>query len=234
MSALATRIRFAWPAFREGTPEPTSLWSQYRTAMRDEWKERGLIARLRNAWRAFWAPKADMSSQMWWWADRGWEHSRMRLAHMEAARQEAHPEDWEARVEVERLRSKIKNLKREITNKNDSLHHKNLALDAMHYVWCDGGCAGGVHRYEETWEAEGKYPTREVVDEAVRNTTRLVRWFATFKYREGEESGVSAGPELVFLREFNIAQRIAERDDQYGGVEKAWKHLVERMERYDD
>ena len=26
-------------------------------------------------------------------------------------------------------------------------HRRNVELDALHYVWCDGGCEGGTHRY---------------------------------------------------------------------------------------
>jgi hypothetical protein len=49
----------------------------------------------------------------------------------------------------EELIEKIRALRRELYLKNETLHERNLALDALHYVWCDGNCPGGVHRYSD-------------------------------------------------------------------------------------
>lgn len=57
------------------------------------------------------------------------------------------------------------------------LERKNRALDAMHYVWCDGGCARGVHRWTNT------LVTREIVEAAERNAQRLRRWYRTVEFR---------------------------------------------------
>jgi hypothetical protein len=59
----------------------------------------------------------------------------------------------------------------ELTQLRDVLHEKNLALDALHYVWCSGGCATGIHRWEH-----GPL-TAAIVAEAERNTHRLRAWW---------------------------------------------------------
>jgi hypothetical protein len=51
------------------------------------------------------------------------------------------------------------------------LRRKNLELDALHFVWCDGGCADGVHRWDHG------VLTEAIVAEAERNTARLRRWW---------------------------------------------------------
>ena len=72
----------------------------------------------------------------------------------------------------------IKELRRQIRIKDDSLHAKNLELDALHYVWCSGGCARGVHR----WTKEQL--TEEIVQKAELNAKRLRQWIENHKYRE--------------------------------------------------
>jgi hypothetical protein len=71
--------------------------------------------------------------------------------------------------------AQIANLRSQIRRMQVALEDRNRQLDALHWVWCDGGCQSGVHRFD------GKGPeaiTQEVVDTAVRNTERLKRWFA--------------------------------------------------------
>ena len=70
-------------------------------------------------------------------------------------------------------------LKREIALKDRALHRKNVALDAMGWVWCSGGCPGGTGRFTPT------EITEEVVLAAERNTARLRRWFENRQFREG-------------------------------------------------
>jgi hypothetical protein len=82
-------------------------------------------------------------------------------------------------TDVERLQ--IARLRAEIRQMQIAAEARNRQLDAMHYVWCTGGCEGGVHRFD------GKGPagiTQEIVDEAVRNTERLKRRWANQQYRE--------------------------------------------------
>jgi hypothetical protein len=74
----------------------------------------------------------------------------------------------EERLQIARLRTEIQRMQ-------IAAERRNRDLDAMHLVWCDGGCESGVHRFD------GKGPeaiTQEVVDAAVRNTERLKRWWA--------------------------------------------------------
>ena len=47
---------------------------------------------------------------------------------------------------IQDLEKKIKAQKHELAKLNDCLRLKNRDLDALHYVWCDGGCERGVHR----------------------------------------------------------------------------------------
>lgn len=45
------------------------------------------------------------------------------------------------------LEGKLSRLRCEVTELQEVLHAKNLQLDALHYVWCSGGCDGGMHRW---------------------------------------------------------------------------------------
>jgi hypothetical protein len=95
----------------------------------------------------------------------------------------------EARSELARLltdeeRLQITRLRTEIRRMQIAAEVRNRQLDAMHYVWCTGGCEGGVHRFD------GKGPaglTQEIVDEAIRNTERLKRRWANQRYREKQQ-----------------------------------------------
>jgi len=60
------------------------------------------------------------------------------------------------------------------------LEEKNRALDAMHYVWCSGGCKTGTHRWTQ------QNITESVVEEAERNTRRLRAWFESSKLRRAD------------------------------------------------
>jgi hypothetical protein len=75
--------------------------------------------------------------------------------------------------EIEELRSEVRRLKTLVGERDGQLSEKNVELDTLHYVWCDGGCQGGVHRYIKT-------PlTPDVVARAIRNTDRLVSWYVS-------------------------------------------------------
>lgn len=81
-------------------------------------------------------------------------------------------------IENERQANKIKSLKKQITYLNDCLNKKNIALDAMHWVWCNGGCHSGVHRYvpDEV--------TEEIVVLAENNAKRLRTWFSNAEFKK--------------------------------------------------
>ena len=69
---------------------------------------------------------------------------------------------------------KADNTHRELANLNGALKTKNKQLDALHFVWCDGGCGSGVHRFGEMKDVE---LTEEIVRQAEANTKRLRTWF---------------------------------------------------------
>jgi hypothetical protein len=78
-----------------------------------------------------------------------------------------------------RLRAREKELKEEIWFAIANNNEKNKQLAALHNVFCDGGCASGVHYYD----GEGPETiTQDIVDLAVRNTVRLLRWWRTRNY----------------------------------------------------
>jgi len=86
--------------------------------------------------------------------------------------------------EIKHLREHVARLKREVSYKDDCLHLKNIELDALHKVWCSGGCKGGVHRYHE------EELTEQMVKLAEKNTERLRQWFESCKFRDkGEGNG---------------------------------------------
>ncbi len=76
------------------------------------------------------------------------------------------------RARCEQLAIELKEKHRSLVEANRNNHQRNLELDALHYVWCDGGCESGVHRYQHK-----EALTQEVVELALQNTRRLVGWF---------------------------------------------------------
>ena len=115
----------------------------------------------------------------------GWQNEMIQLssalATSEAAREKA---------EAERLtlETRVASQRHEIANQNENARRYVLRLDALHFVWCDGPCASGTHRWSD------KTITEEVVDEAERNTKRLRTWFDNQKLlaarvSKGEEHG---------------------------------------------
>lgn len=90
-----------------------------------------------------------------------------------------------AKVEIDEdelrvLKDQVAHLKGEVTWLNQVLHRKNLDLDALHFVWCDGGCPGGVHRFASDQDVR---LTEEMIERAERNTKRLRSWWNTVKWR---------------------------------------------------
>lgn len=53
-----------------------------------------------------------------------------------------------------------KRLRHNVTIQRESLTKKNRELDAMHWIWCSGGCKGGAHRFTDF------NLTEEVINEA--------------------------------------------------------------------
>lgn len=80
--------------------------------------------------------------------------------------------------ELERLKDKNRHQARQITLLQESLRQRNLDLDAMSFVWCDGGCPGGVHRF-----SPDAVLTEEMILRAERSVRRLRSWYNTVKWR---------------------------------------------------
>ena len=89
------------------------------------------------------------------------------------------------------LEKRIHEQRRQLEFQIEALKDRNLALDAMHYVWCSGGCYGGTHQKNHT------HPllpiTEELVQEAERNTRRLREWFNANEYRKAREKEEGRG-----------------------------------------
>lgn len=77
------------------------------------------------------------------------------------------------------LSAKVTELKRQLTIQRDNNEQRNRDLDALHYVWCDGGCEYGVHRYGEHAPL-----TPELLAAAQRNTARMGRWLHNYYTRQ--------------------------------------------------
>ncbi len=78
-------------------------------------------------------------------------------------------------------RALVKKLRRELTIAKENNARRNKQLDALHFVWCNGGCSGGVHRWSEN------NVTEELVLEAERNTARLRTWLKNKEFRENRK-----------------------------------------------
>jgi hypothetical protein len=82
---------------------------------------------------------------------------------------------------IEVMETLVRYHKRLITHIQKILEEKNKMLDALHYVWCDGGCGGGVHRYKEMANTP---LTEEIVKKAERNSYRLRLWYVNNEFRK--------------------------------------------------
>lgn len=83
--------------------------------------------------------------------------------------------------------ARIRELGQEIQRLQRTMTEKNAALDAMHWVWCAGGCPGGVHRWP------GEPIAEETVVLAERNTARLRSWWNNAQHKAADrilEEGV--------------------------------------------
>ena len=48
---------------------------------------------------------------------------------------------------LEELVYRNEKLAAELAKLNAVLRRKNIELDSLHFVWCDGGCETGMYRY---------------------------------------------------------------------------------------
>lgn len=82
----------------------------------------------------------------------------------------------EAVTQLGALRIRVKAQARQIQTMQEVATLRNKQLDALHLVWCSGGCVGGVGNEAEL--------TEEKVKEAVTYTQRLVLWWNNRIYRK--------------------------------------------------
>jgi len=87
-------------------------------------------------------------------------------------------------LERERDESREKNrkLRAEMTAVQGKAAERNAQMDALGRVWCDGGCAGGMHRYTD------EPVTAEQVAFLIRNAVRARTWFVN---RAGKDSSLN-------------------------------------------
>lgn len=79
---------------------------------------------------------------------------------------------------VKRLEERDAALVRQLKQATANNERRNRQLDALQFVWCNGGCAGGVNRFT------GAVLTEEMVIEAERNTRRLRTWWSNHALKE--------------------------------------------------
>jgi len=91
--------------------------------------------------------------------------------------------------ELDDLREQLRQLRLQVKLKDDVLHEKNELLDALGYVWCDGGCETGMFRFTEPPEASFMKLTERQVSAVERNTIRLRNWFESRRCRESQRHG---------------------------------------------
>lgn len=125
--------------------------------------------------------------------------------------------------DVEMLQLRVKNQARELTAIRLKLEEKNRALDAMHWVWCSGGCDSGVHR----WHGGKSTLTEELVALAERNTRRLREKLGRAAPRvdigNGSVEAASGGRDI-----FSFFDRDVTFDDWSGNAER-WRDSAIRL-----
>jgi hypothetical protein len=117
----------------------------------------------------------------------------------------------------------IQQLRRELDAAYRNNHRRNLELDALHYVWCNGGCSSGVHRWNKEAVSE------ELVQEAVRNTSRLVSWYRNRQFRHDWDTA----PATMQDRYLAMACRVLKLEEAHKLLRGAAMEIVEIEEPKD-
>lgn len=89
---------------------------------------------------------------------------------------------------IAKLRDKVKNQAREIAIMKAVAEKRNRDLDVMHFIWCNGGCVGGAHRFCGSPDDV----TEEVVALAERHVNRMRAWY---RNRQGRLATLAEKPE---------------------------------------
>lgn len=112
---------------------------------------------------------------------------------------------------VAALAPELEEVRRQLTFQRDTNHRRNVELDALHYVWCDGGCEGGTHRYAHRAPLDA-----ETVEAAVRNTRRLVAWWNAHEFAPDPVRQGPAVAEALRARDAAREQARAARAESAG------------------
>lgn len=96
---------------------------------------------------------------------------------------------------IQQLEQKIKAQKHQLKIANDCLYVKNRELDALHYVWCDGGCATGIHRFHPDL-----FLSKKLVELAKVNTNRLIAHYNNSEFRKFYTPRLRKGLEVELLK----------------------------------
>lgn len=129
---------------------------------------------------------------------------------------------------IRSLERKIDKLKKQIKDKDNSLHKKNKILDAMHWVWCSGGCETGVHRYRTDMQL-----TEEIVQLAERNTKRLRSWYNNHKFRNewsDPKTSIERKQEMMLDSLDNMRKIRIEHDEKYNN-HKSILRMYSKMDK---
>lgn len=79
---------------------------------------------------------------------------------------------------LKQLEGKIKAQRKHIAELQQCLKDRNRSLDALHYVWCTGGCSSGQHRW-----CKGEV-TEEMMREAALQMKRLQSRYGNVEFRK--------------------------------------------------
>lgn len=126
------------------------------------------------------------------WASKTWHPPLAYDQWIELARDQAvevlNTLDHERNVGMDEYhRRQLATLRDNVRYANENNALRNKQLDALHMVWCDGGCSGGMHRYTD------KLTPDEVLDlvaVAEANIARMKRWAAAAAYRAARGTSI--------------------------------------------
>lgn len=132
------------------------------------------------------------------------------------------------REECGRLQLQVQKLKAEVTDQNRSLEKKNRDLDALHYVWCNGGCGGGVHRYDKKGP-EGL--TEETVRLALHNVNRMVTYFNNAEFKHLDQLDGGGVRNRFYYSKVVRGVQAAEQIAATQGPAAAWEAVKQALEK---
>ena len=99
-----------------------------------------------------------------------------RRKEVDAAIKEIRRYDWHAPPDpdvIGAMSKRIKELQAQLRRMQEGSERRNKQLEALHVVWCDGGCSGGCR----------STVTEDLVVEAELNVKRLRTWWENRKFK---------------------------------------------------